>query len=100
MQIQDAGLYAHYIAAQKRGAATVAIPWTTEEIAIVQVAVVRYGSNHASTIFDVYSNQLQLGRTKKELRTYVAIHFGQEYHIQDANQAAGTILKYVAIQLI
>ena len=45
------------------GATSGAITWTIEEKDIVRKAVVKWGSNHADTIFELYSAQLHPQRT-------------------------------------
>ena len=101
MNKRDADLWAHYTEMQRIGAALGAarsvIPWTTKEEEIVLFAVENHGSNHATTIFEVYSSQLARGRTQLQLQNYLSSTFNEEFHRQDANQEAATILKYVTI---
>jgi len=96
MKIQNLDLWAHYMKSSEREA----LPWTTEEEAIVHVGVGLYGSNHATAIFEVFRHQLQSERTQEQLTKYLVTTFGKEYHRNDAMQEARTILRYVAIQLI
>ena len=60
-----------YIEMQKHGAESAPIPWTPAEKTIVQVAVELYGSNHANTIFEVYSTRLHPERTHQQLQAYL-----------------------------
>ena len=97
MKTRDADLWAHYTEMQRIGATSSDIPWTTKEKEIVLFAVKIYGSNHATSIFEVYSSQLERGRTQQQLQNYLTWTFNEEFHRQDANQEAATILKYVTI---